>query len=87
MARSARPRGAITGGYAMNELDDAHADLAAALAVLRTQWRSTREAWRDPVGDRFEQDSWGPVEEQSISYLAAIRALENVLDDAEQNTR
>lgn len=71
----------------MNELGDAHADLAAALAVLRAQWLSTREAWRDSVGDRFEQDFWVPIEHQSISYLAAVRALEMVLDDADQNTR
>ncbi len=71
----------------MSRLEELHHHLNVDLISLKTQWFATRQAWRDPVGDRFEREFWQPLEEQASRYLNALKELSNVLDQADINTR
>lgn len=71
----------------MSRLEELHHHLNVDLISLKTQWLATRQAWRDPVGDRFEREFWQPLEEQASRYLNALKELSILLDQADINTR
>ena len=57
----------------MSRLEELHHHLNIDLISLKTQWLATRQAWRDPVGDRFEREFWQPLEDQASRYLNALK--------------
>lgn len=71
----------------MSRLEELHHHLNVDLISLKTQWLATRQAWRDPVGDRFGREFWQPLEEQASRYLNALKELSILLDQADINTR
>lgn len=71
----------------MSSLEETHNGLSAELISLKTQWIATRQAWRDPVGDRFEKDFWKPLEEESLRYLDALKVLADILQQADIHAR
>ncbi len=71
----------------MSRLEEANRHLSADLVSVKTQWIATRQAWKDPIGDRFEKDFWQPLEEESAKYLNALRKLLDELQQADMHTR
>lgn len=71
----------------MKRLEDLHHRLNADKISVKTQWLTTRMAWRDPVGDRFEREFWQPLEDQVSRYLDALKELSDALNQADIKTR
>ena len=71
----------------MTRIADAYDRLRGHWSVLQDQWHATREVWRDDVGDRFEQEFWQEWEATVPLALKTIRELEEILHQAEINTR
>ncbi len=71
----------------MSNLHELHTRFDADVISLKTQWFATRQAWRDPVGDRFEREFWAPLEEQASRFLIALSTMAEELNQADLNTR
>lgn len=56
--------------------------LYAALKSLRVCWDQTRQRWRDPVRQRFEEEFWNVLDPAVTSALGAVDRLSQVLQQA-----
>jgi hypothetical protein len=63
-------------------VDGGWIELSAALKELKRRWDEVRPSWNDPVGRDFEENTWTPLESQSIAVLRAMDRLGPVLQRA-----
>ena len=56
--------------------------LEAAWDGARGEWARAREAWRDPVADRFERDFIDPMQDALPDVLDRLEELVRALEDA-----
>lgn len=70
----------------MSEINDARNNLQSHWNSISAQWQTTRHAWRDVVGDRFEREFWSILEDQIPKLLRAMDDLDETLDKALRST-
>jgi hypothetical protein len=61
------------------------AQLYDALKELRQKWAGTRELWKDSVAGHFEERYWNTVEGGTVSTIAAMDRLAQVLVQMQQD--
>lgn len=61
------------------------AQLYDALKTLRQKWAQTRHQWKDSVARSFEERYWNTLEGGTVSTLAALDRLAQVLLQMEQD--
>ena len=59
--------------------------LTLALKALEARWEQTRDRWRDPVSQSFEEDQYMPLKTQVLETLREIERLSHALDRARQS--
>jgi len=70
----------------MNELNDAREDLQSYWNGLQAQWQTSRQLWRDAVGDHFEREFWDFQEAEMSKLLRAMDDLNGSLENAFRRT-
>ena len=56
------------------------------LRLLDAAWEEAARYWRDEVARQFAADHWTPLAQQARAYLEALRALMDMLENAERDT-
>ena len=66
-------------------LNTGASQLSLALKALRAHWEQTRDRWRDPVSQAFEEGHWLPLEMQVRATLQEVERLAQALSKARQD--
>jgi len=56
------------------------------LRRLEDAWDKVAPRWHDRVARDFGSRQWTPLRDESLAYLAALRAMMDLLDAAERDT-
>jgi hypothetical protein len=56
------------------------------LRLLQDAWDQAEPHWRDGVARQFGARQWTPLREESRSYLVALAAMLDLLEEAERDT-
>lgn len=56
------------------------------LRLLGDAWEEASRHWLDGTARQFGDDHWGPLRQESLGYLEALRKLMDTLDAAERET-
>jgi hypothetical protein len=63
----------------------ARGQIYSALKDLRVLWQLTREQWDDVVAREFQERFWLPLEGNTVSAVAALDRLGQVLSQIKQD--
>jgi hypothetical protein len=56
------------------------------LRLLDAAWEEAARYWQDEVARQFAADHWTPLAQHARAYLEALRALMDMLENAERDT-
>jgi hypothetical protein len=59
--------------------------LANAFKILKQEWESTENVWRDVIRQEFAADYWEPMAARLSSVLTAMDRLDNALAQMKQD--
>ena len=59
--------------------------LANAFKILKAEWESTENIWRDLVRKEFADNHWDPMAARLSSVLTAMDRLDNALAQMKQD--
>jgi hypothetical protein len=60
-------------------LTEGHMALSLRMKELRHLWEETKEGWKDPVSQSFEENEWAMLETRVVGALRAIDRLAPIL--------
>jgi len=60
-------------------LSSGRAQLANAFKMLKQEWHSTENVWRDQVRQEFAETYWEPLDARLASVLTAIDRLDQAM--------
>lgn len=70
----------------MTELSETREDLQSYWNGLQAQWQTSRQLWRDGVGDHFEREFWAFQEAEMSKLLRTMENLDESLEHAFRQT-
>lgn len=70
----------------MGRIGETRDSLNSSWSALKEQWATTRQHWRDEVGNHFDREWWQQLEYEVPHVLYAMTNLDETLEQALRST-